>query len=168
MEQTTIITLLKNSGIKIIKMNDSFIIFEDPACILPAFDTILHYGWIIVLIFTCIMLFGWAVLYIRNGVKLDSLFSNAKSLLLVFVVLSLVKPIVNFVYGDNLFAKKCDTKQVSLSEVQDLLKQRDKNLNSNDAYIQYEVFDVIDSGVLYQEIKEIEDEIIKSKEQSNS
>ena len=110
----------------------SFISFEDPACIFPAFDTVLNYAWIVIAILTGIMLFGWAVLYIFKGVKLDTIPHNAKSLFLIFAVFALVKPIVNVVYGDNLFSQQCEIKQVSRAQVNELLNLRNKNFGSSD------------------------------------
>lgn len=132
MDKTTIINLLENSGLKSVSIDDDFIYFQDPSCIFPAFDTILHYAWIVIMVFTGIMLFGWAVLYIKNGVKINTLFNNAKTLILILCVLSLVKPIVNVVYGDNLFAQQCEIKQVSVYEIQELLDMRNKKFSESD------------------------------------
>jgi len=146
MNATTIKTLLTNAGLKVINIDDEFISFVDPSCIFTAFDTVLDYAWIVIVILTGIMLFGWAVLYIFKGVKLDSIFNNAKSLFLIFAVLALVKPIVNVVYGDDLFAKQCEIKQVSRAQVDELLNMRKQNLSKSDEYLLHETFDVIDSG----------------------
>ena len=146
MNTATIKTLLTNAGLKVINIDDSFIYFEDPACIFPAFDTVLNYVWIVIVFLTGIMLFGWAVLYIFKGVKLDTVSNNVKSLFLIFAVLALVKPIVNVVYGDNLFARQCEIKQVSRAQVDKLLNLRQQNLGKSDEYLLDETFDVIDSG----------------------
>lgn len=137
MEQATIIDLLTNSGLKVISIDDSFIYLEDPACIFPAFDTFLDYAWLVILILTGIMLFGWGVLYIINGVKLESLFHNAKSLIMIFAILTLVKPIVEVVYGDNLFSQQCEIKQVSRTQIDELLNQRYQNLGVPDMNTQF-------------------------------
>ena len=147
MDKSNIVSLLLNSGLDVIGMDNNYVYFYDPGCIFPAFDILLHYAWIVVLVFTGIMLFGWAILYIRKGVNLDSLFNNAKSLILIFTVLALVKPIVNVVYGDNLFARQCEKKHVSLVSIQELLDQRNKDLNVSDNHTLAETFSVIDSGV---------------------
>ena len=135
MEQETIKTLLTNSGLKVFNIDANFVYFEDPSYIFPAFDTVFHYAWLAVIILTGIMLFGWAVLYIKNGVTIDTLFNNANTLILILCILSLAKPIVNFIYGDNLFAKQCDKMQVSLVEVNELLEQRNKNFAESDEAI---------------------------------
>ena len=146
MDNATIKNLLTNSGLNVFDIRGDFVYFEDPSCIFPAFDTILEYAWVVVCILTGIMLFGWAMLYIKNGVKIDSLFHNAKSLILILAVLSIVKPIVNAVYGDNLFAKQCEIKRVSLAMVNELLEQRNKQFGISDEYFLYETFTVTDSG----------------------
>ena len=149
MEQETIITLLTNSGLKVFDIDANFVYFEDPSCIFPAFDTVFHYAWLAVIILTGIMLFGWAVLYIKNGVKIDTLFNNAKTLILILCVLSLAIPIVNFIYGDNLFAKQCDRMQVSLVEVNELLEQRNKNFAESDEAILNEDYSYNDTDESY-------------------
>ena len=146
MEQATIVNLLTNSGLKVFGIDSHFVYFQDPSCIYPAFDTILNYAWMAVVVLTAIMLFGWGVLYIKNGTKIDTLFNNAKVLILIFCTLGAVKPIVNAIYGDNLFAKQCDTAQVSLSVVNELLEQRNKNFSESDEAILSENLVIIDSA----------------------
>ena len=146
MDVTYIKNLLINSGFTNINVDDGFISFDDPTCILPAFDTMLHYAWIVVMTLTGIMLFGWAILYIKNGVKIGTLFNNAKVIILILGTLSIVKPIVSFIYGDNLFAKQCEQKRVSLTEVEKLLALREKHFGTNDQAMLYETFVVSDTG----------------------
>lgn len=146
MNETTILNLLTNSGFEKVRVEGDFVYFQDPSCIFPAFDTLLDYAWIVIIVLTGIMLFGWAVLYIKNGVKIDTLFNNAKTVILILCTLSVVKPIVNFVYGDNLFEKQCDQKRVSLAEVNELLDMRNKYFGKSDQAILYESFNVVDSG----------------------
>lgn len=153
MDIEKIVLLLKNSGLQNITVGNGIIEFDDPSCIYTAFDKFVEFAWIIIVFLTLLMLFGWAVLYIKNGVKLNNLFSNAKTIILIFCILSIVKPIVNFVYGDNLFARGCDRKQVSLTSVQELLELRNKNLPKSVEDELYEIFDVTDSGVIYDSDK---------------
>ena len=148
MEKATVINLLTNSGLNVFGMDDNFIYFRDPSCIFPAFDSFFDFAWIVALIFTAIMLFGWGVLYIKNGININSLFNNAKTLILIFCIFSLTKPIVNAVYGDNLFAKQCETKQVSLSVIQELLDEREKRFGQYGQESNFEVFSIVDSGVI--------------------
>lgn len=149
MEIETILRFLKNSGLQNLKVDDSFIYFDDPSCIYTAFDTILNYAWFVIVILTGLMLFGWALLYIKNGVKINDLFNNAKIIILIFAILSAVKPIVNVIYGEKLFGRNCEVKQVSLPEVRKLLEMRNKTLSNTNEEELYEVFEITDSGPLY-------------------
>lgn len=145
MDIAKIVLLLKNSGLKNITVGSGIIEFDDPSCIYTAFDNILEFGWIVIVIFTAIMLFGWAVLYIKNGIKINSVFNNAKTVILIFCILSAIKPIINVVYGDRM----CDRKSVSLSSVQELYEMRNKQLPQSLETELYEIFDMKDSGVIY-------------------
>ena len=147
----TLANLLVNSGLKDIRIGPDFIYFQDPSCIFPVFDTFLEYAWIAILVMTAIMLFGWAILYIKNGIKINTVFNNAKTLILIFGILRVVKPIVNIVYGDNLFAQQCEIKQVSRENVNKLLEMRNKKLGKSDEYLLYETFNINDSGPVYSE-----------------
>lgn len=152
MDKVEIVTLLQNSGIRKIEISDTLVKFEDPACIFPAFDTILNYAWIVILVLTAFMLLGWAILYIKNGTNINNVFNNAKTLILIFCVLSVVKPAVNIVYGEDLFAKGCLTRQVELSEIQKLLDMRNEKFKQSDEAKLYESFNIVDSGPIYTEM----------------
>ncbi len=156
MDSITIKTLLINAGLKVINIDDAFVYLEDPACIFPAFDALLDYAWIVVLGLTVVMLFGWGVLYIINGVKLDSLFQNAKSLIMIFAVLTLVKPIVDLVYGDNLFARQCEIKKVSREQVDELLNLRHKDLHETIDQTSLEIVSVSDSDFISPQDNEVQ------------
>ena len=148
MDKVQIFHLLTNSGLKVFDIDNRFVYFEDPACIFPAFDAVLNYAWMLVMVLLGIMLFGWGVLYIKNGIKLDTVFHNAKSLILILAVLAAVKPIVDLVYGENLFSQQCEIKKVELDEVQSLTDMRKKRFGKYDEYTLYENFNVIDSGAV--------------------
>lgn len=151
MEKTEIVNLLKNSGLEKVRVDSDFIYFQDPSCIFPAFDTFLEYAWLAIVILTAIMIFGWGVLYIKNGIKINTVFNNAKTLILVLGILGAVKPIVNIVYGKDLFAQQCETKQVSVAAVNELLEMRNKKMGKSDENLLYESFTVVDSGPVYSE-----------------
>ncbi len=148
MDNVTIINLLTNSGLNVFGIDDRFVYFQDPSCIFPAIDAFLDFAWIVVLVFTAIMLFGWGALYIKNGANINTIFNNAKTVILIFCVFALVKPIVNVIYGDNLFATQCDVKHVQLSAVYDLLDAREKRFGENGHESNFEVFNVVDSGII--------------------
>jgi hypothetical protein len=151
MDKVTIVNLLTNSGLEHIRIDDNFVYFDDPSCILTVFDKILNYAWLVILLLTAFMLFGWAVLYIKNGLKIASFFKNARSLILIFCIFGAVKPIVNFVYRDNLLSQKCDQKRVSLATVQELYESRKKQFGQDGQEMLYETFDVVDSGLVFTE-----------------
>ena len=152
MNDNIIKLILENSGLTNVRIETDYIYFTDPSCIFPAFDTFLDWAWIAVCVFTLIMLFGWGALYIKNGVNINTLFNNAKSLILIFCVLSVVKPIVNVIYGEKLFEQQCDIVRVSRTEVNELLNQRNKRYGNEENSVLYENFDVIDSGVVYETV----------------
>lgn len=151
-----IIILLQNSGLTIKGVDDGFIYFEDPGCIYTAFDKMLDFAWIVILVLTGIMLFGWALLYIKNGTKINDVFNNAKTVILIFCVLSVTKPIVNTIYHGDLFANACETKKVSLNNIQELIEIRNKTLSKSDEDSLYEIFNMTDSGPI--DIYESDDE----------
>ncbi len=122
----------------------SFIYLEDPSCILRSFMTFAEYAWIIIVFITGILLFGWAISMIR-GAKND-IFTNLRNLVLIFGVLAAAGPIINMIYGDDLFKRGCRTIKVELSEVNRLLDARKLKLSTRDQYDLYEEFDIYDSG----------------------
>lgn len=158
MNPNEMLIYLHNSGLTDAKIVGDNIVFSDPSCIFPVFDKLLDIGWIAILILTVFMLTGWAMLYIKNGVNINNLFNNAKTIILIFCVLSIVKPIVNVIYGDDLFGHGCEQKQVSVASVNELLEMRHKTLAKSDDAFLYESFDVIDSGVKLNEFSDTDDD----------
>ena len=122
MEIQTILRLLKNSGFYILGTDESFIYLEDPSCILRSFETFIEYAWLAITCITGLLLFGWAISLIR-GIKIE-IFSNLRNLIIMFGVLSAIIPIVNMIWGDDLFAKGCRTIKVSINEVNELINTR--------------------------------------------
>lgn len=149
MNTETILRLLKNSGFHGLHADAEFIYMEDPSCILRSFETFVDYAWIILTGITGILLFGWALSKIR-GAKND-IFSNMTNLILIFGVLSVIKPILNTIYGDDLFGMGCNTIKVSISDTNKLLQMRQDTLkNATDDL--YEKIDIYDSGVNYPDV----------------
>ncbi len=168
MEQATIVNLLTNSGLKVFGMDSDFVYFQDPSCIFPAFDTFLEYAWMVILLMTAIMLLGWGMLYIKNGIKINTVFNNAKTLLLVLCTLGIVKPIITVIYGKNLFAQQCEVKQVSMDAVNELLEIRNKKLGKSDEYLLSETFNMIDSGPVYLDGDVLQQEEIETINQQST
>lgn len=143
MEVETIARLLQNAGFNVIGADSRFIYLEDPACVLRSFATFAEYAWIIITFITGILLFGWAISMLR-GDKNDYV-TNLRSLILIFGILSAAGPIINVVYGDDLFAKGCKTIEVSVDKIQAQLDARNAKLSKSQTNL-YEEFDIYDTG----------------------
>ncbi len=122
MNTDTIIRLLENSGLTVRGADAAFIYIEDPSCILRSFETFAEYAWIAITFITGVLLFGFAISMIR-GAKND-IFINLRNLLLIFGILSAAGPIVNLVFGGDVFASGCKTIAVSTNTIQDILDAR--------------------------------------------
>ena len=127
MNTDTIIRLLQNSGINVIGTDASSVYIEDPSCILRGFENFIEYAWIIITAVTGVLLFGWAISMIR-GAKND-IFMNLRNLTIMFATLSAVIPIINMIWGDDLFAYGCKTIAISMNNLNTLLDMRDKKFN---------------------------------------
>lgn len=150
MNTDTIIRLLTNSGFHNVRVDPDFVYMEDPSCILRSFETFAHYAWVAIMILTGLMLTGWAISMIR-GAKND-FFTNLRNLIIIFGVLSIAKPIMNLIYGGDLFARGCHTISVPMAEMNRLLDARNSKLKSRNEYDLYEDFDIYDSGAPIHEI----------------
>ncbi len=146
MNTDIIVRLLSNSGLHVYGVDSDYIYLEDPTCIIRSFETFLDYAWAVIAIVTALMLFGWALSMIR-GAKND-IFTNLRNIILIFGALTIIWPIINVIYGDNLYARGCRTVQVPLADVEKILDARnDKLAKYTDNYL-YESLDIYDSGVL--------------------
>ncbi len=142
MNLDTIIRLLENSGIKVLNFDNVNIIIEDPNCILRSFETFLEYGWVVLSFITGLFFFGWAVSFIM-GAKLN-VFENVKNLFLIFGVLSVIGPIINFIYGGDIFAQGCREITVPIATINQTLELRESQMPS--ATFAGEEFDIYDSA----------------------
>jgi hypothetical protein len=145
MNTNTIIRLLENSGFHKVRVDASLVYMEDPSCVIRSFETFIDYMWVIVTALTGILLFGWALSMIR-GAKND-IFSNMKHLVLIFGILSVAKPVMNVMYGGDVFGTWCKTIKVPLEEVNKLLALRKEAMGNL-----YEYMDIYDSGVDYSDM----------------
>ena len=93
---------------------------------------------------TGFMLGGWAFSMIR-GAKTDNIFMNMRNLILIFAGLSVAKPVINLIYGEDLFARGCETIKVSVDEMNKLLAMRQDTLDGNGGL--YENLRIYDSNV---------------------
>ncbi|MBD5388881.1 hypothetical protein HDR63_01340 [bacterium] len=147
MNTETIVRLLRNSGYHVLGADGSFIYMEDPGCILRSFDVFLDYAWLGVSFIAGMLLFAWAISLIR-GIKTDMMM-NIRNLVLIFGTLALARPIVNFIYGDDLFARGCRTISVSISEVNRLVDTR--QLDDGDAHM--ENINIQDTGATWDQAR---------------
>lgn len=140
----TILRLLENSGFHGLSADSEFIYMEDPSCILRSFETFAEYAWVAALALTGFMLGGWAFSMIR-GAKTDNIFMNMRNLILIFAGLSVAKPVIDLIYGEDLFARGCETIKVSVDEMNKLLAMRQDTLDGNGGL--YENLRIYDSNV---------------------
>lgn len=144
MNMDLIFRQLRNSGFNVLGSDGVYISLEDPSCILRSFETFTEYAWIAISFITGMLLFGWAVSMIR-GAKNDIL-TNLRNLTLIFGVLAAAKPIINVIWGDDLFARGCKTIKVSIYEVERILETRNLKMSDRSKTDLYEEFYIYDSG----------------------
>ncbi len=142
-----------------------FIYIEDPSCILRSFETFIEYAWIVIVCITGLLLFGWAISMIR-GAK-NNIFINLRNLTLIFGILGAVVPIVNTIWGDDLFAHGCRRVSVPIAEINKILDARNDKLKGRNDYDLYEQFDIDDTGPTFASAEQIPTEIQPQASQSN-
>lgn len=142
MNVDTILKLLQNSGFHGLRADAEFIYMEDPSCILRSFETFAEYAWFCIMVLTGVLLCGWAISMLR-GAKND-IFTNLRNLIIILGVLTLTRPILNLIYGDDLFARGCKTIAVSIEDTNKLLDARNAKLGTDTE--QHEQIDIYDSG----------------------
>lgn len=154
MDTATIIRLLTNSGFTVKGMDatSTFLIIEDPSCVLRSFETFIEYAWIFITLITAILLFGWAISKIR-GANTD-IATNIRNLLIMFGVLSVATPIINLIYGDDLMARTCQDIKIPLADIQKILDARNSKMSPNDNL--FENIDIFDSGTVSTDATDIE------------
>jgi len=147
-----IFRLLQNAGFRIIGSDGTNIIIEDPTCILRSFVTFAEYAWLVLLGLTGVLLIGWALSMIRGAP--NDIIVNMRNLVMIMGVLTAAGPIINVVYGDDLFAHGCDTVQIPISELQKNLELRKETLKKRGGDF-FEDLDIYDSGAIYRETSDI-------------
>ena len=144
MNVDTILGLLNNSGFHNLRADAEFIYMEDPSCILRSFETFIEYAWFCIMVLTGVLLCGWAISMLR-GAKND-IFTNLRNLIIIFGALTLTRPILNLIYGGDLFARGCKTIAVSIEETTKLLDARNAKLGTDAK--QHEQIEIYDSGAI--------------------
>ena len=145
MDIEQILRLMQNAGFRVHGADAQFIYIEDPACVLRAFATFAEYAWLAVVGVTGLLLFGWAISMIR-GAKND-IFTNLRNLILILGIVSAAGPIINVIFGDDLFRRGCSTAEISIADVQEMLAARNTRLTRQSDDL-YEEFDIYDTGVI--------------------
>lgn len=138
-----ILRRLENAGYYGVGADSNFVYMEDPTCILRELETFTGYVWMIIMFLTGALIFGWAIAFIR-GSKYSEIFINMRNIILILATLTLMKPILNMIYGQDLFARNCETIKMSLEHVNELLELRDAKFQNDSGH---EILDIEDTGV---------------------
>lgn len=141
MNYIEIIRILSNAGFKFKNPStDGINIFlEDPSCLTSTFETFFDYAWVVASLVTAMLLFGWGIAAIRNPQNgtLGVVSKNFRNLFIIFCTFAAVKPIVNFIWGDDIFSKACGTITLSVADIQKQLIE-----NGFDDSIAYESLEI--------------------------
>ena len=124
MTPNTLIKILEQAGFHEVEVVGDLVTMEDPSCVIRGFETFISYAWVIVTALAGILLFGWALSMIR-GAKND-IFSNMKYLVVIFGILSVSGFIMETIYGGKFLSSWCKTVQIPISEIEDLITQKQK------------------------------------------
>ena len=138
--ENQIIQILQNAGFHNVQIKSGTLYMEDPGCIIRNFETFMEYAWIVIVTITGLMLFAWAISMLR-GAK-NNIISNLKNLILIFMVLSVVPPVLNLIYGGDIFSTTCRQVSISMSRVNELMNIRKQKIADE----QIEIIDIFDSG----------------------
>ena len=133
--------LLSQAGLHA-RVDGDFVYLEDPACITRGFEDFAANAWIVLGLITAGLIIGWGLSMIR-GAKND-IKENIKNLTLIFGILTASGPILNVIYGGNLFGIGCREIKVSIDNINDILATRIQTENADMSL--YEDIDIYDSG----------------------
>lgn len=148
-----IVLRLQNAGFHGVQLQGDTIIMEDPSCVVRSFENFFEYAWLAVTILSLFLLTGWAITLIRGG-KYDKTFTNLRNLTILFCCLSLLRPVLTFIYGRDLFGSQCKTISVSVEEVLEI-QARNKNNHGDELF---ETINIEDTGIILNETSENTDE----------
>lgn len=146
MNTDVVYRLLTNSGFRILGGNGDALFIEDPSCILRSFQTFIEYAWVVIFAVTALLIMGWAISMIR-GSKND-IFTNLRNLTIIFATLGLAGPIVNVIWGGDLFARGCRQITVSVNEISKILDARGAQMTKRGGDL-YEQIYIEDTGAIY-------------------
>lgn len=135
-----IMQLLNMAGYSVLGYDDAYLYIRDPSCIVSAFFDLAKYAWIILCLVTVLLLFGWAVTFIRGANH--KIFENLRDLILIFAIVSAAVPIVSAIWGDDIKTKACQVVSINRASLNEVLQaSKDNNLEAPE----YEIIDIRDS-----------------------
>jgi hypothetical protein len=141
MNTDTILRHLENSGFRVLGADGAFIFIEDPACFIRSIEGFVDVAWVIISAFAGILLFGWAVSLVR-GAKGDIVI-NIRNLFIMFATLAAMRPIVNLVWGDDIFELGCKTIQIPISGINKVIDSAKLKMSDNTIIENIEIYDSI-------------------------
>ncbi len=145
MNTETILRYLENSGFRIVGSDGVFIRLEDPTCFIRSLADFIDIAWIVITAFAGVLLFGWGVALIR-GAKGD-IIKNIRNLFLIFSVLAASRPIVNAIWGGDLFGMGCKVIQVPVAQVNTIIDSAKLKLKTQEEDALFEKIDIQDSAI---------------------
>ena len=145
MNTETILRHLENSGFRIIGSDGVSIWLEDPTCFIRSLADFIDIAWIAITAFAAFLLLGWAIALIR-GAKGD-IIKNIRNLFLMFSVLAVSRPIVNAIWGGDLFGMGCKVIQVPVAQVNTIIDAAKLKLKTQEEDALFEDIDIYDSAI---------------------
>ncbi|MCL1892568.1 MAG: hypothetical protein FWF97_04785 [Alphaproteobacteria bacterium] len=122
MNTNTILHLLENSGFRVLRADGAFIWMEDPTCFIRSLEGFVDVAWLVVTVIAGFLLLGWAVSIIRGAKgELVGIANNIRNLFLIFAILAAARPIVNTIWGGDVFGMGCKVIQVPIAEVNKII-----------------------------------------------
>ena len=139
-----VVKMLERAGLHVNGADNEFVYIEDPGCVLRAFQDFLENAWIVLAFVTVILIMMWGISMI-SGAKND-IKNNFKNIVLILGILTAVGPILNVIYGGDLFGATCGEIKVNMNEVNNILATR---VGPTDNKNLYEDIDIYDSGSVH-------------------
>ena len=147
-----IVKMLERAGLHVNGVDSEFVYLEEPGCVLRAFQSFLENAWLVLMCVTIMLISLWAISMI-TGAKND-IKNNFKTMVLIFGILTVAGPILNVIYGGDLFGATCGEIKVSIDEVNTIISTRaGANLDPS----LYEDIDIYDSGAVQTSGSELPD-----------
>ena len=140
-----ILFLLRDSGLNILGADGTHIWIVDPTCFTASVIQLLSYAWAAIAVVTVLLIAGWAWSLIRGGTGVQAIANNMANLILIFGTLSAAGPIVNFIYGDDLWNMGCQRIGVPITMVQEILDMRERTLARFDPNALFETLRIHDT-----------------------